>query len=267
MFVDLFIPVDGDIASLEEALHMHPPTQVFAPGSVIAYSNWGVALGGYLVEQISGEAFYAYVTHHIFEPLGMKETTIRPDLSDHLDVLSSRQMLRTYTDTGKFVPGTFKAIPLYPAGMAVGTLFDFRLSAQELLTPTLSKLFSEPQTADTFFSTSLFYDNGMPRNSHGLWHYNNASSVVGHGGNTVSCSSPLLIDRDNNVGYVVMSNQQNENLLYYEFPALIFGKFEQSPYYDSTTPIPKNLLTSARSIFRGPLSFTSLIIQQMEESD
>lgn len=64
-----------------------------------------------------------------------------------------------------------------------------------------------------------------------------------------------------------MSNQQKEELFNYEFPKLIFGSFEDSTYYSAQRSIPASLLTSARSIFRGPLSFLSLMIQKMDESD
>ncbi|HHX02964.1 MAG TPA: beta-lactamase family protein [Tissierellia bacterium] len=267
MLIDLFVPMDSKIPTLGDALQSHPPAQVFPPGTVTAYSNWSTSLAGYLVEVISGENFADYVIKHIFEPLEMKETAIRPDLSDQPDVLNRRRHLRSYSENGSHVEDTFFAIPLYPAGMAVGTLADFRLFDQALLEPDAPRLFESPQTARAFFETSLFFEDGTPRNSHGLWQYPFEKNVIGHGGNTASCSSHLLLDRQNGIGFVIMSNQQKEELFNYEFPKLIFGSFENSTYYSGTRTIPSSLLTSARAVFRGPFSFTSLMIQKMDESD
>lgn len=71
-YADLFVKDPGAVRSLEDALKAHEPEQIYAPGTVTAYSNWGVALAGYIVERISGEDFAGYVHRHIFEPLGME---------------------------------------------------------------------------------------------------------------------------------------------------------------------------------------------------
>src|SRR5688500_18838534 len=47
------------------------PHRIFAPGAVPAYSNYGVAVAGYVVARVSGESFDDYLDRHIFTPLGM----------------------------------------------------------------------------------------------------------------------------------------------------------------------------------------------------
>jgi CubicO group peptidase (beta-lactamase class C family) len=56
------------------------PRQIFPPGTVPAYSNYGASLGGYIVERVSGEPFVDYVDNHIFKPLGMTRSTYRQPL-------------------------------------------------------------------------------------------------------------------------------------------------------------------------------------------
>lgn len=68
--------------SLKEALYAHEPQQVYKPGTVTAYSNWGVALAAYIVTRVSGQEFSSYVKEHIFNPLGMEHTAVSVDLSD-----------------------------------------------------------------------------------------------------------------------------------------------------------------------------------------
>ncbi len=46
----LEVPDEADIISLEEALRKTEPAQVFKPGEITAYSNWGAALAGYIKE-------------------------------------------------------------------------------------------------------------------------------------------------------------------------------------------------------------------------
>jgi CubicO group peptidase (beta-lactamase class C family) len=60
---------------LGEAIKAWVPTRIFAPGQVPAYSNYGAALAGYIVERVSGEPFAEYMTRHILLPLGMVHST------------------------------------------------------------------------------------------------------------------------------------------------------------------------------------------------
>lgn len=60
--------------SLEEALLADVPEQVTPPGTVYAYSRFGVALAAYIVENVSGTPYHAYVTNEILVPLGMHDT-------------------------------------------------------------------------------------------------------------------------------------------------------------------------------------------------
>ncbi len=57
------------------------PARLWPAGTEIAYSNYGAALAGYIVERVSGEAFPDYVDHHIFGPLGMNSSTFREPLT------------------------------------------------------------------------------------------------------------------------------------------------------------------------------------------
>jgi len=61
--------------------------QAWAPGDRWDYNNVAFGLVGYLVEQISGELFTDYCREHIFQPLGLNETSwylADIDLSRHV---------------------------------------------------------------------------------------------------------------------------------------------------------------------------------------
>ncbi|MDX3570934.1 serine hydrolase domain-containing protein [Streptomyces sp. ID05-47C] len=66
--------------ALGESLDKHQPKRVRPPGEVASYDNYGVALAGYLVEQVTGTPFATYVDRAVLTPLGMTRTTFaRPD--------------------------------------------------------------------------------------------------------------------------------------------------------------------------------------------
>ena len=60
------------------------PPRVYAPGDVAAYSDYGAALAGYIVQRVSGQPFDAYIEQHILQPLGMQHASFRQPLPDPL---------------------------------------------------------------------------------------------------------------------------------------------------------------------------------------
>jgi CubicO group peptidase (beta-lactamase class C family) len=66
------------------------PQRLFPKGDVEAYSNYGFALAGYIVERLSGESYASYVQGHILDPLGMSHSTFRQPLPDDLAPLMAR---------------------------------------------------------------------------------------------------------------------------------------------------------------------------------
>ncbi|MFD2877709.1 serine hydrolase domain-containing protein [Paenibacillus rhizoplanae] len=55
-----------EVRSLEEGLQLAQPAQIYRPGEVVAYSNYGNSLAAYIVERISGQPYHEYVQEHIF---------------------------------------------------------------------------------------------------------------------------------------------------------------------------------------------------------
>ena len=72
----LFVPDVADLPELGYALKRWVPERMHPSGEVPAYSNYGAALAGYIVQRVSGEPFSDYVERHIFKPLGMAHSTL-----------------------------------------------------------------------------------------------------------------------------------------------------------------------------------------------
>lgn len=247
-YTDMMLRPDQKFVSLEEALKYDQPEQVFEPDTVTAYSNWGVALAGFIVERVSGESFAGYVHKHIFEPLGMKDSALAPDLMDNPSVRQRRDKLVCYHGT---VPaGTeFYYIQLYPAGACVSTLKDFMTFASCFVKDEFP-LFDKQETFDEMMSaTSYFGDSGQTRNAHGIWALPFGSDTYGHGGNTQCCSSYITFDPVKQTGCVVMTNQGSEK--YYN------GELFESVYGENTwqsferKDVKKGLYHPARTVLKG----------------
>lgn len=250
---DLMLSADEDTPSLGEALRLHEPKQVYEPDTVTAYSNWGAALAGYIVECVSGESFCDYVHAHIFSPLRMMHTALLPDLSDNEWVRAQRDLLQCYTTDAKLIPDCRYQIPMYPCGMCTGTLSDLMAFGQALLSEN-GPLFAESGTRSMLFSPSdYFVGTDLARNCHGFWVDHYGVPVIGHGGNTNGCSSYLMLDVENGLGYSVMTNQKYEEVFNSEMPALVFGQNESL----LNRSLPKVIYRTSRTILTGPMKLYS----------
>jgi CubicO group peptidase (beta-lactamase class C family) len=252
--VGMFTHREDRILSLEDYLVRVQPRQVFAPGTVTAYSNWGVTLAGYLVERISGMPFYEYAQTNIFAPLGMTHSALNSDLSDNPWVKEQRAQLQCYTTEAVLIPNCMVYFSMYPAGTCTSTLKDFETFGKALLNRE-SPLFQDPATYDSFLEpTAYFGDTNLSLNHHGLWAIRMYdASVIGHGGNTAGCSSYLLLDPENGIGMTVMTNQAGEQIFNRKMPELIFGRY-QGESLDFT-----GYVLNARTIYRGPLKLYQLL--------
>ncbi|MBQ1616700.1 MAG: beta-lactamase family protein, partial [Ruminococcus sp.] len=259
MLWDVFLSTDEEeMMELGELLSHRQPEQVFEPGSVTAYSNWGVALAGYIVECIAGQPFYEYVNAHIFSPLGMKRTSLKPDYSDNPFVREAWDRLVCYTTDCKRLEPSRYYVPIYPAGRCVSTIGDYLIFAQALLNRE-SVLFQKPETHDLLFRpTSCYEGTDIPRNCHGMWMIPYGKPVYGHGGNTAGCSAYILLSPEDDIGMAVMTNQSNEIIYNGEMPELLFGKYSESAYGQTGREVPEGFFKSGRTVLRGPIRLYSL---------
>lgn len=249
------------IMTLEDYLLKFQPRQIYEPGTVCAYSNFGTTLAAYIVEYISGVPYYEYVRSNIFEPLEMNDTSICADLSDNLNVKERRMKLKIYTADVSEITPNMSYIVMYPAGMCISTIGDMQKFAQSLLSEN-TVLFNKKETYHELFSpTSYFGETEIPRNYHGFWSIEAyGTRVIGHNGNTAGCSSSLYLDIENQTGIVIQTNQYSEQIYNNKMPELLFGK------YEGTASDYTGLIMSARTIFHGPLKLYKLLsVSDVEE--
>lgn len=80
----------GEPEPLGQWLAKSLPPRLFPKGDIEAYSNYGFALAGYIVERVSGEPYAAYMQRHILDPLGMSHSTFQQPLPDDLAPLMAK---------------------------------------------------------------------------------------------------------------------------------------------------------------------------------
>ena len=227
---ELFVTDIPDDYSLKDEIEDNQPDQLYEPGTVTSYSNWGTALAGYIVEVVSGQPFYEYVHENILGPLDMDETALAPDLSDDSEIRDSRSDTTGYLPAMPPTGEEQRHMLLYPAGAAVSTLPDFVTFAQALF-PSNSDtpLFDDDGTLESMFEITQYYgETDNARNAHGFLVTNFENPVYGHSGNTNAFTSNLLIDIEEDIGYVVMANEAQEVTYNFMLAQTIFGDYDES---------------------------------------
>ncbi|MEL6683019.1 MAG: serine hydrolase domain-containing protein [Pseudomonadota bacterium] len=186
--------------ALEEYVKRSLPARVFAPGTTPAYSNYGSALAGYVVERVSGMPFEIYIAQNIFAPLGMTRSTFAQPLPNELvPAMSGR-----YATVGQFsLP--FEFIPASPAGGLSATGADMGRFMIAHLNEGRGVLRAETtQAMQTYQAPGI---DGLSRMALGFYEKRvQGRRAIGHGGDTQGFHSDLTIFPDDGVGLYVSLN-------------------------------------------------------------
>jgi CubicO group peptidase (beta-lactamase class C family) len=180
---------------------------VAPPGTRFSYSSYGFNLISAVVEGASGEQFLAYMSRHVFKPLGMTSTA--PDRSDSLIV--NRTEFYELTEGGRFVvtPSVDNSYK-WAGGGFLSTAEDLvrfgsaHLSPGYLKAATLELLFT-PQHTTAGEATP--YGIGWFVATDTLGH-----RTVYHGGGSVGGTTVFGVDRDSRVVFALVTNLSNAGL-------------------------------------------------------
>ncbi|MBO0611293.1 serine hydrolase domain-containing protein [Myceligenerans salitolerans] len=202
-------------ADLRQSLVTDPPEQVYAPGTTPAYSNYGNALAGYIVERVSGEPFEDYLDLHVFEPLGMDSSTFRQPLPEHL----RDRVSQGYADaSGPAQP--FEIVGSPPAGALSSSANDMaRFMLAQLGAVAEEDLLLRDETRELMYSPALTEAQlgsfaGAQRMTLGLFQEDrNGHRIVGHGGDTQYFHSHLQLYPDDGAGIFVSVNSSGLDAL------------------------------------------------------
>jgi CubicO group peptidase (beta-lactamase class C family) len=203
----LFAPDAVHLLPLREALQRNVPRRVRPPGTYASYSNFGVALAGLIVEEVSGESYDAYVENHIFKPLGMLHSTFREPLPENLAALMSKGYVFS---NGAFIPLGFEylhnAAPAGSASMTASDMAKFMIAHLNDGQYGSVRILAE-STARRMHSRLFGNDSRLPGLAYGFNEGSaNGQRFLGHRGDTQWFHSDLHLFLDQQVGIFVSYN-------------------------------------------------------------
>ncbi len=185
-------------------LKTHIPSRIFPPGTVPAYSNYGAALAGYIVERVSGTPFDQYIEENIFKPLGMTHSTFDQPLPPALAPFMSNGYQLASEGPKPFevvVPAPAGSLSSSAADMArfmIAHLQDGELGGARIL---------RTETARMMHSRLFALDDAANAMCYGFYEESrNGHRIIGHGGDTSYFHSDLHLITDAGVGFFVSHN-------------------------------------------------------------
>ncbi len=179
--------------TLREYLVENQPPRMYAPGTVPSYSNYGVGLGGYIVQRVSGEPFEQYVASHIFKPLGMNSSCFYEPMSSSVQGAPSEGYR---SDTEKPTVG-FEIFNPAPAGGLSSTAPDIGRFARALLHggELDGQRILKPETIAEMWAPQFRTSDQMPPMGLGFYQsWRNNTRWIGHEGDLVAFHSALFVD-------------------------------------------------------------------------
>ena len=184
----------------------HEPKQIYAPGTIPAYSNYGADLAGYIVERVSGVPFEDYVQKNIFHPLGISDATFVQPLPPELNSRVSNGY-----DLGSGEAKPFELVPpqIAPDGGLSITGDDM---ARYMIAHLQNGKYGdgrilEAPTAEMMHARQFSMDPAVNGMALGFYEENqNGHRIVGHGGDLNYFHSDMHLVLDQGLGFFVSYN-------------------------------------------------------------
>lgn len=230
---DLFVPSAKDLVPLSSYVKAHLPARVFPPGAVPAYSNYGAALAGYIVQQVSGMPFNEYVEKNILGPLGMTRSSFRQPLPASL-----RPMMSKGYFTASAPPEKYEIVQAFPAGSLASTGDDMaRFMIAQLNEGRYDNARILNARTDEEMQSRQF---GLVPSMNGMClgfyeESRNGHRIFGHGGDTVFFHSDLHLMPYAGLGFFVSYNSAGKREAAGEARSYLWHKFLDR-YFPYTPP-------------------------------
>jgi CubicO group peptidase (beta-lactamase class C family) len=196
----------ADVPPLGRHLARHMPARVRPPGQVPAYSNYGAALAGYIVSQVTGQPYEEYVRDYILIPLGMRHSTatepVPPPLAagqahsyDYADGAYQRE---PYVFDNLTPDGSISATANDMANFMIAHLQKGRFGDARILAES---------TAELMHRRSFTADPRIDGYAHGFKEQTfNGHRVIMHDGTWEGFASALVLVPDAGLGLFVSTN-------------------------------------------------------------
>ncbi|TVX89611.1 serine hydrolase [Paenibacillus agilis] len=203
----------------------------YKPGEIHSYDNFASMLQGYIVQEQSGLLFEDYVDKHIFQPLGMNNSSfvLTPKLKG-LKALG-------YDGDGQLIPDMLLKPTVLPEGGMVSTGADMakfllaKLNGGELD----GQRILQPETVKQMLTPQLSIHPDIPNMSYGYEylapHIFHGRNVPIKGGAMLNYSALVMMIPDENVGIFLGFNRSNGL-------TMAFAEQFMDQFYPDTRPKP-----------------------------
>lgn len=245
---DLIFVTPNKLIPLRSYLIQNMPRRIFPPGKIVAYSNYGAALAGYIVQRLSGEPFDQYVKDHILEPLGMQDTTFaqplpkswRPDMAQGYITASHGPMI-PFEDVEPYPAGSVSSTATNMARFMIAQLQHGEYDGVSILSPA---------TVALMHSTQYRAAPGMNGFDLGFYQQNrNGLQIIGHGGDTIAFHSALHLIPAADVGLFMAFNSAGKGGAVEKVRMALFRKF-LNHYFPYEAPKEKTAADPQRDAAR-----------------
>lgn len=255
------------LPSLGDILKYWIPPRVTAAGTTPAYSNYGAALAGYIVERMSGQPFDDYIEQKIFAPLNMQQATFRQPLPDRLQA----DMSNGYK-LGSGEPQRFEIVNVPPAGslsVSGADMGAFMIAHLQNGAAGAARILQE-NTAVQMHTTGNTMIPPLNRMLLGFYESNiNGRRVISHGGDLEWFHSDLNLLPDDGTGIFISMNSAGKEGAAHPIRAMLFQQFMER-YFPGPLPEGKvdadtakahaQLMAGRYILSRGPhTTFLSLL--------
>ncbi len=210
---DLAVDRADELPSLQAFIKTHEPKQIYAPGTIPAYSNYGADLAGYIVQRVSGLPFEQYIQQNIFGPLAMTRATFVQPLPDPLKPMMSNGYSVASEDAKPFelVPpepapdGSLSVTGENMAHFMIAHLQNGRYGDTRIL---------QQQTAEMMHARQFGMDPAINGMAFGFYEESrNGLRIIGHGGDLNYFHSDMHLVLDKGLGFFVSYNSTGKGEL------------------------------------------------------
>ena len=199
-----------DFPTEDELRALMPDRQApYAPEVRWKYSNLAYSVAGMVVEAVSGERWADYVTRHIYQPLGMTSSSVDQDVPG-LAVPYGRRM----------PDGTREVLPFVDA-RGMGSATGITSTVEDMAKFVSAQFRKGPRGGNQILSTASLREMHRVRMLESTWTRGQGIGFsvqriddrlwIGHGGGYPGNTTQTLIQLDDKVGVIVLTNTNDSN--------------------------------------------------------
>lgn len=226
-----------EVKELGDYLKTAIPKREYEPNTFFSYSNQGMSLAGYIVENTSGMKFEDYIQERIFNPLNMENSSFKqpmPENMEHNKAVSygywtqKQSLFRTEPMYDQLLPsdGCYTTVSDM-SKFIIANLNGGKYNGNQIL---------EETTMEEMHKQQFTNNEKMPGQAYGFWEsFENNKMALFHTGTSDGYANMLYMIPKENIGFMLCYNLSSEKLRS-EFLTSFLDKFY--PVADSETVTP-----------------------------